>query len=128
MKKLFMTGTDEQVELGDVIAVTCEKEIEDGKVTIEKEVKLTELIVPILIEMGIIEEDQEENEDEEELINFSEDFEGFKEAVAEDIEEINEDRIKINKRLLKLEEKVVTIDEILKSLMSWKDNALSKKK
>ena len=42
MKKYFVVETDEAIEFGDVVNLTFFKEIEDGKVTIEKEVEFNE--------------------------------------------------------------------------------------
>ena len=101
MKKYFITETDEQVEIGDVINLTCEKCIEDGCVTIEKEVVVSEEIMPTLIEMGVIE--VEDEDEEEDLIEFVHDNEDFRIAIAEDIEEILESIRSLNKRVEKLE-------------------------
>ena len=70
MKKYFVKETDEQVELGDVIEISFEKEIEGGTVTVDKEIKITPITVAVLVELGIIEEREEE---EENILDFEDD-------------------------------------------------------
>ena len=88
MKKYFIKETDELVELGDVIVVEFSKELEDGNVTVEKEIKVTEDTIEGLIELDII----EEREEKPDLIDFSdEDYEY--EALVETVDSLKE-RIK----------------------------------
>ena len=85
MKKYFVVETDEAIEFGDVVNLTFFKEIEDGKVTIEKEVEFNEDSMDMLIEMGFVEEREEEND----LL----DFEDKCQAIAfleEDLEALEE--------------------------------------
>lgn len=67
MKKYFVVETDEAIEFGDVVNLTFFKEIEDGKVTIEKEVEFNKDTMALLIEMGFVEVREVEEED---LIDF----------------------------------------------------------
>jgi hypothetical protein len=88
MKKYFVVETDEAIEFGDVVNLTFFKEIEDGKVTIEKEVEFNEDSMDMLIEMGFV----EEREEEKDLLDFEdkcqaiayleEDLEAFEERLG----------------------------------------------
>ena len=70
--KYFMAGTDEEVLMGDVISTELVKDFKDGrKLTREVEFELNEDTIPIALEMGIIEEGDEEND----LIDFDDLFE-----------------------------------------------------
>lgn len=122
MKKYFVKETDELVELGDVFQVAFEKELEDGKVTVEKEFELEdENDLELLINLGVIEEKEEEESSEEPLVDladegfgaFKSDLWGFREAVAEDIEELSN-------RVDKLEEGLAVVTEALKKIKTAK--------
>lgn len=88
MKKYFVVETDEAIEFGDAVNLTFFKEIEDGKVTIEKEVEFNEDTMDMLIEMGFV----EEREEEKDLLDFEdkcqavayleEDLEAFEERLG----------------------------------------------
>lgn len=65
-KKYFMKETGEELEFGDIIELNCSKELEDGRVTIEREIKFSEDTVEVLLDLGIIEV-------EDSLIDFSDD-------------------------------------------------------
>ena len=87
MKKYFVVETDEAIEFGDVVNLTFFKEIEDGKVTIEKEVEFNEDSMDMLIEMGFVEEREEEDdlldfEDKcQAIADLEEDLEAFEERL-----------------------------------------------
>lgn len=68
MKKYFVVETDEMCNFGDVINLTMFKELENGKVTVEKEVEFNENTMNWMLEMGFVEE--REVEDEEDLLDF----------------------------------------------------------
>ena len=90
MKKYFMKGTDDEVREGDVIEVSLVGEEEGVKKHSHLEIKFMPEFADDLIEEEIIEEREVEEEDDD-LLDFSdEDFQGFREAVAQDIEELNE--------------------------------------
>ena len=97
--KYFMAGTDEEVFVGDVINTEVVKDFKDGrKITREIEFELSEETIPLALELGIIEEDEEED-----LIDFDscDMLSEFREAVANDIDELNgkiqalEDKVKV---------------------------------
>lgn len=106
MKKYFIRETEEPVELGDTIDLTCTKEIEDGKVTVTKKVCLTEDTLPILIELEIVEEREEEDLNIPH-IDFGE--QDFDEAWQELLEEVEDH----DKRIEVLEHAVKTLSEII---------------
>jgi hypothetical protein len=87
MKKYFVVETDEAIEFGDVVNLTFFKEIEDGKVTIERDVEFTEDSMDRLIELGFIEEREVEEED---LIDFEDEPCEALSALEEDFEALEE--------------------------------------
>ena len=112
--KYFMTGTDEEVFLGDVIETEVVKEFEDGrKITRELEFKLTEDTLPLALEMNIIECVEKESEDQQDIINFEdkpceelsnliEDFEGLEERF-DNLEEFTKGMYAELKKLVELQ-------------------------
>ena len=68
MKKYFIAGSDEELEFGDVIALNLTKETKHGTHCVESEVTFSPDILPLLLEIGAVEEKDEKN-----LIDFSED-------------------------------------------------------
>ena len=117
VRKYFMAGTDEEVLIGDVINTDVVKEFEDGRsITRELEFKITEETIPYALELGII----EEREEEEDLLDFNDEMD-----IA--IDELLEENESFKKRLDILEEKV----KVLESLViphNDKKTASSKKK
>ena len=87
MKKYFVVETDEAIEFGDAVDLTFFKEIEDGKVTIEKEVEFNKDTMALLIEMGFVEVPEVEEED---LIDFEEESCEALSALEEDLEALEE--------------------------------------
>ena len=116
VRKYFMAGTDEEVLIGDVINTDVVKEFEDGRsITRELEFKVTEETIPYALELGIIEE-----REEDELIDFDDELD-----IA--VDELLEENESLKKRLGVLEEKV----KVLESLViphNDKKTASSKKK
>lgn len=109
MKKYFCTETDEQVNFGDELHLSFFKETKNGKVTVEKDVIFTEDTVDWMIEMGFIEEreeeDKEENTPKDVLIDFDEDENGAWEV----IEDFLEDFENLEKRVDKLEDLTIGV-------------------
>lgn len=131
MKKYFMKGTDDELQFGDMIELDFVGEEDGVKKHTHLEVKFLPEYVDELLEEKVIEEKEVESENEnDDLIDFNEDFEGFKEAVAEDVEEINDRLRELYKRLAKVEEKVSTLEELYRLLAPKKAGrpASSKKK
>jgi hypothetical protein len=54
-KKYFLKETGEELEFGDVIELSCVKELEDGRATVEKEIKFSPETKEALIELGVVE-------------------------------------------------------------------------
>ena len=122
VQKYFMAGTDEEVLLGDVIETTLEKEFKNGsKITHNVEFKLTEETLPIALEMGIIEAQDEDEEDNNELLDFEEDDCPLK----EEIDGLVESQEDLEIRVEHLEDKV---KELQDKLANKKETASSKKK
>lgn len=139
MKKYFVVETDEVCEFGDVLNLTFFKELEDGKVTVEKEVKFTEDTMDWMIEMGFVEEREVEEEGvntpENDLIDFGddepcealvdliEDFEALEERVDK-LEDMHKDYVALTHKMLD------TFKEFVLSLpdKEEKKNAQPKKK
>lgn len=123
MKKYFVVETDEAIEFGDVVNLTFFKEIEDGKVTIEKEVEFNEDTMDILIEMGFVEEREAEEED---LIDF-------KDESCEVLSTLEEDFEVLEERVDNIEGLIKEIYDTVKSIAAEVDkkekkNAQPKKK
>ena len=83
-KKYFLKETGEELEFGDVIGLTCVKELEDGRATVEKEVKFSPETVDLLLHFDLI-------ETQESLIDFPEDEEDEDFNLEEFINSVNED-------------------------------------
>ena len=97
MKKYFIAGSDEELEFGDVIALDLTKETKHGTHCVESEVTFSPDILPLLLEIGAVEEKDEKNlidfsEDEpsDELYERIEDIEASMEAQGEMIDEMME--------------------------------------
>ena len=117
--KYFMAGTDEEVFVGDVINTEVVKDFKDGrKITREIEFELSEETIPLALELGIIEEDEEED-----LIDFDscDMLSEFREAVANDIDELNG-------KIHALEDKVKVLEAFVSQAIKEGKNGSSKKK
>lgn len=100
MKKYFIAGSNEELEFGDVIALDLTKETKHGTHCVESEVTFSPDILPLLLEIGAVEEKDEKNlidfsEDEpsdelDELYDRIEDIEASMEAQGEMIDEMME--------------------------------------
>ena len=123
MKKYFVVETDEAIEFGEVVSLTLFKELEDGKVTVEKDVEFNEDTIGWLIEMGFVEEREGEKED---LIDFEDESCEALSALEEDFEALEE-------RVDNIEGLIKEIYDTVKSIVSEikkeeKKNAQPKKK
>jgi hypothetical protein len=113
MKKYYLVGTDEEVLMGDIISdVSFEKTFDNG-ITLRRkeEFEVTEDSLPYLLDMGVLEECDEEEDD---LV----DFDG--EETCEAVEELSEDLANLTKRVEKLEElgvkQTMVLDKMFKDL------------
>jgi hypothetical protein len=123
MKKYFVVETDEAIEFGEVINLTLFKEIENGKITIEKDVEFTEESKDRLIELGFVDERGVEEED---LINF-------KDEPCESLVDLEEDFEALEERVDNIEGLIKGIYETVESITAdlkkeEKKNAQPKKK
>ncbi len=110
MKKYFVVETDEVCEFGDVLNLTFFKDLEDGRVTVEKEVKFTEDTMDWMIEMDFVQEREVEEEEENDLIDFGESCDALP-ALEEDFEGLEE-------KVDKLEELAKKQDEAIRKLIA----------
>jgi hypothetical protein len=106
MKKYFVVETDEAIEFGEVINLTLFKELEDGKVTVEKDVEFTEDSMDWLIEMGFVEE--REIEEKEEEVNTPNDnlLDLGDETPCEALEALEEDFEVLDSKVESLEQEI----------------------
>lgn len=123
--KYLLADTDEEVLLGDVIVQTLVKSFSNGR-RIEREIefKLTEETVPYALDMGLIEEAELENKEEEnenELLDFGNEDCPFEELLNRMLE-TQED---FEKKLEAFEEK---LEVLVKLMPSEKKTASPKKK
>lgn len=117
--KYFMAGTDEEVFVGDVINTEVVKDFKDGrKITREIEFELSEETIPLALELGIIEENEEDD-----LIDFDscDMLSEFREAVANDIDELNG-------KVQALEDKVKVLEAFVSQAIKEGKNSSSRKK
>lgn len=74
MKKYFITETDEELVFGDTIGLDLTKKTKHGSHTIEGAITFSELSLPLLLEIGAIEEreveEEEDNTSEDDLLDF----------------------------------------------------------
>ena len=106
MKKYYLVGTDEEVLMGDTITdVPFEKTFDNG-ITLRRkeEFEVTEDSLPYLLDMGVLEECDEEEDD---LVDFDD------EETCEAVEELSEDLENLTKRVEKLEELGIKQTEVL---------------
>lgn len=114
MKKYFVTETDEQVVLGDVVTLTFFKELNDGKVTVEKDVEFNEDTMDMIISMGFVTEREEDGED---TIDFGE--------PCEQLSDLFEDFKTLEQRFNKLE---AMAKEVYKAVEASKNTTAQPKK
>jgi uncharacterized protein (DUF342 family) len=101
MKKYFIAETDEEIEIGDTIQLDMTKKTRHGVHTVKGEAELNELTIPLLLEIGAIEEREVEEGETSTAssIEFDEDIYEALASLAENLSELEE-------RIKKLEDKV----------------------
>ena len=112
--KYFIVETGEEIQMGDVISFTCVKELEDGRVTVEKEVEFSEDTAALLIELGIVEE---ENTEDKDFIDFDEDEDYSIEEFMEDFEALEQRVDNLEKTLKTVQKQLGSLSEKLTALM-----------
>lgn len=117
MKKYFMTGTDDELEYGDIIKVDLSK----GKKHEHIECKFHPALVGILLDEGIIEirdveEKEEEEEDTKDFLEFDDDDDiiGMLNEVLEMQEEQAKLLDKLTDRLIELEGVIADLSSLVK--------------
>jgi FtsZ-binding cell division protein ZapB len=129
--KYLLADTDEEVLLGDVIVQTLVKNFSNGR-RIEREVefKLTEETLLPALDMGIIEEAEPENEEEEndELLDFSEDcpFKEMLDGVIEDQEVLEERVDKLEEKIKNKLDTIATLEDEIKKFKERQSSFLAK--
>lgn len=122
MKKYFLVETDEVCEFGDVLNLTFFKDLENGRVTVEKEVKFTEDTMDWMIEMGFVQEREVEDEKDNDLIDFDDEPCEELSALIEDFEALEE-------RVDNMEKMIKEVYDLIKaSVKEEKKTAQPKKK
>ena len=116
--------------MGDVIEVTMEKELKgDRKITRKMEFELNEDTLEDALEMGVIEEKEEDN-----LIEFQQDDvqeeEDWEDAVIEDLDNHEDRIIELEDLVTAFQKKVEALEKVITSLQNStkKETASSKKK
>lgn len=146
MKKYFITETEDEMVFGDTIQLNLTKKTKHGSHTIEGAIKFSELSLPLLLAIGVIEEreveEEEDNTPENDLLDFGdetscealeafeEDFEALEEKV-ESLEQEIEQLKGMHKDYVSLTRKILdTFKEFVLSLpeKEEKKNAQPKKK
>lgn len=92
MKKYFIAETDEELEFGDKIQVVLTKKTKHGLHNVETECEFSEDTIPFLLEVGVIEEHEvEEDEENNDMVDFDagETCEALDELI-EDFEDLEE--------------------------------------
>jgi hypothetical protein len=111
MKKYFMQETAEELKFGDMIVLDLSKEMENGHTKHHHlECKFIPELVPILLEEGVIKE--EEVEDETPL-DFQDEDENELYALLKEMIKANE---KLELRVDKLEKTVIALRQTVASL------------
>lgn len=116
MKKYFVKETDEEIQFGDTIQLDMTKKTKHGIHTVKGEVKFSPMVLPLLLEVGIIEEQEVEDnelldfEDEpcETLETLLEDFD----ILEERVDKLEEQQKKVLGNLDKVMDKLVTLIEV----------------
>lgn len=115
MKKYFMTGTDDELKFGDMVELDFTRENEKGNtVHHHMEVKFIPELVDMLLENGVIEVEDDGNEEE------SWDACPELEELSEAFDEMLEDFENLEKRVDAIEESVKRINLTLHSLTTAK--------
>lgn len=101
MKKYFIVGTDEEIQFGDKIELDLTKKTRSGVHKLKAQVELSELSIPLLLELEAIEEreeleEEDENSPENGLLDFTDEN-------CEALESLMEDFEALEKRLDSLE-------------------------
>lgn len=109
MKKYFIADTEEEISLGDVVQVGLENKSKYGTHRFESEVKVTEKEIPFLLDFGVIEEREVEDEDgdpEEEMVDFDRGEDPCPYGYGQLLDATIEDQEKLEGRVESLEQEI----------------------
>lgn len=116
MKKYFIAETDEELVFGDTVELDLTKKTKHGSHTIEETIKFSELSLPLLLEIGAIEEreveEEEDNTSEEDLLDFGD------EPSCEALEALEEDFESLEERVDSLEQEIRQFKDIHKDYVT----------
>ena len=74
MKKYFIAETDEEIQVGETLELDFTKSMKNGRIKHTEEITLSEITVPWLLETGIIEEreveEEEDNTPDDDILDF----------------------------------------------------------
>ena len=116
MKKYFIAGTDEEIQVGETIELDMVKQTEHGCTKVRGQVKVSELSLPLLIEMEAVEEreveEEEDNTSENDLLDFSDD------EACEELEALEEDFEVLEGRVESLEQEIRQLKDIHKDYVT----------
>ena len=103
MKKYFIADTDEEIKIGDVVQVGLENKSKFGVHRFESDITVSEKEIPFLLDMGVIEEreeDEDDNNPENDLLDFGD------ETPCEALEALEEDFEALEERVESLEQEI----------------------
>jgi len=102
MKKYFITDTNEEIQAGETLQLDFAKEVKHGRIKTTQDITLNEVTIPWLLKIGIIEEyevgEEDDNTPENDLIDFGD------ETSCEALEDLIEDFEALEERVDKLED------------------------
>lgn len=124
MKKYFVKETDEEIQFGDTIQLDLTKKTKHGVHTVQGEIKFSPMSLPLLVEVGVIEAREVEDE---EMLDFDEEPCETLEALMEDFDTLEErvDKLEAQQKkvlgnLDKVMEKMTTLIEVFQETKTTK--------
>ena len=122
MKKYFIAETDEEIKIGETLELTFTKEVKHGRIKAKEDVTLNEITLPWLLETGIIEEreveEEEDNTSEEDLLDFGD------ETSCEALEALEEDFESLEEKVESLEQEIRQLKDIHKDYVALTNKML----
>ena len=122
MKKYFIAETDEEIQIGETLQLDFTKSVKNGRIKHTEEITLSEVTVSWLLETGIIEEreveEEEDNTPENDLIDFGD------ETPCEALEALEEDFEALEERVESLEQEIRQLKGIHKDYVALTNKML----
>ena len=115
MKKYYLVESGEEVKFGETLVLELTKESENSTIHKHMEVKFIPELVDILLEQGIIKEEDVENKEEEEDVTFE--WEEDNSALGKLLQSMimtNED---LEKKVEELEDRLTECEETIATLL-----------